>query len=72
MDASMVNLMSGIAMNMQATQLQSAVGISMLKNSIDQGEQQAAAVSEVLSSVSPAQMELSINPAVGGNIDISV
>ncbi|MCR5716143.1 MAG: YjfB family protein [Lachnospiraceae bacterium] len=72
MDASMVNLVSNMAMSMQSAQLQSAVGISMLKNSIDLGEQQATAVSEVLSSVSPSAMELSINPNVGGNIDISV
>lgn len=72
MDASMVNLVSNMAMSMQSAQLQSAVGISMLKNSIDLGEQQATAVNEVLSSVSPSAMELSINPNVGGNIDISV
>lgn len=51
--------------------LQNAVGYAMLGKSIDNLEQSGNGITELLSSASQA-MELSVNPHIGGNFDMSV
>lgn len=58
---------AGLSMNMAMMDVQSQVGIKMLSKAIDLGEELGAGVVEM---VDAAAMERSINPAVGGNIDI--
>lgn len=52
--------------------LQNAVGYAMLGKSIDNLEQAGSGITELLSSASQASMELSVNPHIGGNFDMSV
>ena len=54
-------------MNMAMMDVQSQVGIKMLDKAIDLGKELGAGVVEMADA---AAMELSVNPAVGGNIDI--
>ena len=57
---------AGLSMNMAMMDVQSQVGIKMLSKTIDLGKELGAGVVEM----ADAAMELSVNPAVGGNIDI--
>lgn len=52
--------------------LQNAVGYTMLGKSIDNMEQTGSAISELISSAPDASLELSVNPHIGGNFDMSV
>lgn len=63
----MVMDIAGLSMNMAMMDVQSQVGIKMLSKAIDLGEDLGAGVVEM---VDAAAMERSVNPAVGGNIDI--
>lgn len=58
---------AGLSMNMAMMDLQSQVGIKMLSKAIDMGEELGAGVVQM---VDAAAMERSVNPAVGGSIDI--
>ncbi len=58
---------AGLSMNMAMMDVQSQVGIRMLSKAIDLGEELGAGVAEM---VDAAAMERSVNPAVGGSIDI--
>ena len=58
-----------LSMAMAQQDLLSQVGTAMLSKSLDLMEVAGAGITEMADA---AQMELSINPAVGGNIDISV
>lgn len=58
---------AGLSMNMAMMDVQSQVGIKMLSKAIDLGKDLGAGVVEMADA---AVMELSVNPAVGGNIDI--
>lgn len=58
---------AGLSMNMAMIDVQSQVGIKMLSKAIDLGKELGAGVVEMADA---AAMELSVNPAVGGNIDI--
>lgn len=57
----------GLSMSMAAMDVQSQVGIKMLSKVIDLGEDMSAGMMQMLDA---AAMEHSVNPAVGGNIDI--
>ncbi len=54
-------------MNLAITDVQSRVGIEMLSRSIDLGEDLGAGMVQMIDA---AAMERSVNPAVGGNMDI--
>ena len=54
-------------MNMAMMDVQSQVGIKMLSKAIDLGEDMGAGMVQMLDA---AAMERSVNPAVGGNVDI--
>lgn len=56
-----------LSMNMAMMDVQSQVGIKMLSKAIDLGEELGAGVVDM---VDAAALERSVNPAVGGNIDI--
>ena len=58
---------AGLSMNMAMVDVQSQVGIKMLSKAIDLGEELGAGVVDM---VDAAALERSVNPAVGGNIDI--
>lgn len=58
---------AGLSMNLAMMDVQSQVGIAMLSKSIDLGEDMGAGMVQMLDA---AAMEHSVNPAVGGNVDI--
>lgn len=57
----------GLSMSLAAIDVQSQVGIKMLSKAIDLGQDMGAGMVQMLDA---AAMERSVNPAVGGNIDI--
>lgn len=59
----------GLSMRMAQTNLLSDVGTAMLAKTMDQAESVSAAMTEMLDA---SEMELSVNPGIGANIDISV
>lgn len=59
----------GLSMCMAQTNLLSDVGTAMLAKTMDQAESVSAAMTEMLDA---SAMELSVNPGIGANIDISV
>ncbi len=58
---------AGLSMSMATMDVQSQVGIKMLSKVIDLGEDMGAGMMQMIDA---AAMERSVNPAVGGNIDI--
>lgn len=58
---------AGLSMNLAMMDVQSQVGIAMLSKSIDLGEDLGAGMVQMMDA---AAMERSVNPAVGGNVDI--
>lgn len=58
---------AGLSMSMATLDVQSQVGIKMLSKAIDMGEDLGAGMVQMIDA---AAMERSVNPAVGGNIDI--
>lgn len=58
---------AGLSMNMAMMDVQSQVGIKMLSKAIDLGEDMGAGMVQMLDA---AAMERSVNPTVGGNVDI--
>ena len=59
----------GLSMRMAQTNLLSDVGTAMLAKTMAQAESVSAAMTEMLDA---SAMELSVNPGIGANIDISV
>ena len=59
----------GLSMRMAQTNLLSDVGTAMPAKTMDQAESVSAAMTEMLDA---SAMELSVNPGIGANIDISV
>ena len=60
---------AGLSMAMALTNTQSAYGVAMLSKSLDQASSTGGQIVEMMDA---AAMELSVNPYVGGNIDISI
>ena len=60
---------AGLSMNLAQTQLLSNVGTAVLSQSLDQTMNLSANMVEMLDA---AAMERSVNPDIGGNIDIMV
>lgn len=56
-------------MSMAQINTQSAFGVAMLSKSLDQV---SSTGSQIVGMMDAAAMELSVNPHIGGNIDISV
>lgn len=58
-----------LSMAMSMTNVQSAYGVAMLSKSLDQV---SSTGNQIAGMMDAAAMELSVNPHIGGNIDISV
>lgn len=58
-----------LSMNMAQTRLMSDIGTALLAKSIDQANSTAATLTDMIDA---ASMERSVNPDIGGNIDISI
>ena len=58
-----------LSMAMSMTNTQSAYGVAMLSKSLDQV---SSTGSQIVGMMDAAAMELSVNPHIGANIDISV
>ncbi|MEZ3460672.1 MAG: YjfB family protein [Lachnospiraceae bacterium] len=58
-----------LSMSMAQTNLLTDVGTAMLAKSMEQADIITASMTEMLDA---SAMELSVNPDIGGNIDISV
>ncbi len=58
-----------LSMAMSMTNVQSAYGVAMLSKSLDQV---SSTGDQIAGMMDAATMELSVNPHIGGNIDISV
>jgi len=59
----------GLSMRMAQSNLLTDVGTAMLAKTMEQADSVSAAMTEMLDA---SAMELSVNPGVGANIDISV
>ena len=59
----------GLSMRMAQSNLLTDVGTAMLAKTMEQPDSVSAAMTEMLDA---SAMELSVNPGVGANIDISV
>ncbi len=57
-----------LSVMMSSAKVSNEVSTSMLKKTLDVSEQGSEALLQMMRS----SMELSVNPAVGGNIDVSV
>ncbi len=60
---------AGIATELSHAQLLNSVGVAMLSKSLDTTDNLGAGL---VNMIDAAAMELSVNPAVGSNIDIRV
>ena len=60
---------AGLSMAMSMANTQSADGVAMLSKSLDQV---SSAGGQIVEMMDAAAMELSVNPHIGANIDISV
>lgn len=60
---------AGLSMSMSRSNLLQQVGIAVLDKQIDLSEELGAELLEIMDS---AAMELSVNPAVGGNFDMRI
>ncbi len=58
---------AGLSMDMAMMDVKSQVGIKMLSKALDLGKDLGA---DMVQMMDAAAMELSVNPAVGGNVDI--
>lgn len=60
---------AGLSMAMSAVNTQNAFGVAMLSNSLDMA---SSTGDQIVAMMDAASMELSVNPHIGANIDISV
>ncbi|MBQ9142550.1 MAG: YjfB family protein [Lachnospiraceae bacterium] len=58
-----------LSMNMAMMDTQTQVGVTILDNAMDMGESLAAGMVEMIDA---AAMEASVNPELGGNVDIRI
>lgn len=58
---------AGLSMDMATMNVQSQVGVKMLDKSLEMEEELGAGLIQMIDA---AAMERSVNPAVGGNLDV--
>jgi len=63
---------ASLATAMALGQTQSAWGVKMLSNNLDVSEAQGSQLVNMIESVPAPQMELSVNPHIGGNFDMRI
>lgn len=60
---------AGLSMNLAQTQLLNSVGTAVLSQSLEQAKDLSANMTQMLDA---AAMERSVNPDIGGNIDVMI
>jgi len=60
---------AGLSMSLASAKTQTAWGIAMMDNTLDLSKQTGDAMVEMISA---ADMERSVNPHVGGNVDLFI
>ncbi len=63
---------AGLSTAMSMSKTQTAWGMKMLDKTIEAADTQGAQLAQMIASVPTAQMERSINPAIGGQFDFRV
>lgn len=63
---------AGLSTALSMSNLQSGWGMKMLDKTMDTANAQGEQLSQMIASVPTAQMELSVNPYVGGQFDVRV
>ncbi len=63
---------AALSTSMAMSNIQTQWGMKMMSNAIDTAETQGAQMAQMIASVPAAQMELSVNPYVGSQFDMSV
>lgn len=62
----------GLAMSMSQTKTMNAIGTAVLSNAIDMTESMGQGMANMIQSAPSPSLESLVNPAVGGNIDLTV
>ncbi len=63
---------AGLSTSMAMSSLKTDWGMKMMSKAMDTAEIQGAELAQMIQSAGAAQMELSVNPYVGGQFDMSV
>lgn len=63
---------AGLSTAMSMSKLQTDWGMKMLDKSMDAATAQGSQIAQMIASVPTAQMELSVNPGIGGMFDVRV
>lgn len=63
---------AGLSSAMSMSKLQTNWGMKMLDKSMENANAQGSQIAQMIASVPTAQMELSVNPSVGGLFDARV
>jgi len=61
-----------LSMNMSQAEALGQIGTAIMAKTLDSAEAQAAGEVAMLESMPPAAMELSVNPGIGSQFDMSV
>lgn len=63
---------AGLSTAMSMAKVQTDWGMKMLSKAMDTADTQGAQLAQMMASVPTAQMELSVNPHIGSQIDIRI
>lgn len=63
---------AALSTNMAQSKLMSSVGFAVLGKVLDQTRQSGGQITELLESAPAQNLELSVNPDIGGQFDMSV
>lgn len=63
---------AALSTNMAQSKLMNSVGCAMLGKVLDQTRQSGSQITELLESAPAQNLELSVNPNIGGQFDMSV
>lgn len=63
---------AGLSTAMSMSKVQTDWGMKMLSKTMDSANAQGSQLAQMIASVPTAQMELSVNPGVGGQFDLRI
>lgn len=63
---------AGLSTAMSMSKVQTDWGMKMLSKTMDAASTQGSQLAQMIASVPAAQMELSVNPGVGGQFDLRI
>ncbi len=63
---------AGLSTAMSMSKVQTDWGMKMLSKTMDAANTQGSQLAQMIASVPTAQMELSVNPGVGGQFDLRI